>query len=66
MATKPPAVGQDLVDWLEQQFPEALPGEGSTEQMLHALLRKQGQRTIIEHIKSLVSRQERSALRTIL
>jgi hypothetical protein len=64
--SKPPAVGQDLVDYLEGQFPESLPTPGTSEQMLHQLLRKQGQREIIEHMKALVSRQERGNLRTVL
>lgn len=64
--SKPPAVGQDIVDYLEGQFPEALPAPGTSEEMLHRLLRKQGERTIIEHLKSLVARQERGNLRTVL
>jgi hypothetical protein len=34
--------------------------------MLHELLRKQGQRVVVEHLKSLVARQERGNLRTVL
>jgi hypothetical protein len=64
--SKTPAVGQDLVDYLEGQFPESLPDHGTSEQMLHELLRKQGQRVVVEHLKSLVARQERGNLRTVL
>jgi hypothetical protein len=64
--SKSPAVGQDLVDYLEGQFPETLPTPGTSESMLHELLRKQGQRVVVEHLKSLVSRQERGNLRTVL
>jgi hypothetical protein len=63
---KAPAVGQDLVDWLDDQFPEKLPAPASSEAMLQDLLRKQGQREVVEHLRSLVSRQEKSALRTVL
>jgi hypothetical protein len=64
--SKPPAVGQDLVDYLEAAFPETLPTPGTSESMLHELLRKQGQREVIKHLTSLVSRQERGNLRTVL
>jgi hypothetical protein len=64
--SKPPAVGQDLVDYLEGQFPETLPTPGTSEHMLHELLRKQGQRVVVEHLKALVTRQERGNLRTVL
>lgn len=63
---KPPAVGQDVVDWLNAQFPIVLPNDGTSEQMLHDVLRKQGQRQVIEHLQSLVTRQESKALRTVL
>jgi DNA-binding phage protein len=63
---KPPAVGQDLVDWLDQQFPEKLPDPASAEAMLHDVLRKQGQREVVNHLRSLVARQESKALRTVL
>lgn len=64
--TRPPAVGQDLVDYLDSQFPTAYPSRGTSEQMLHELLRKQGALDVIEHLKSLVSRQERGNLRNVL
>jgi hypothetical protein len=66
MVSKRPAVGQDLVDYLELYFSEAIPPEGSSEQLLHKLLRKQGERVVIDHLKSLISRQERGNLRTVL
>ena len=62
-----PAIGQDLVDYLEGQFPDALPQpEGTSEQLLHQLLRRQGAREVVDHLKSLVARQERGNLRTVL
>jgi hypothetical protein len=64
--SKPPAVGQDLVDYLEGHFPTTYPTPGTSEQMLHELLRKQGALDVIEHLKSLVVRQERGNLRTVL
>lgn len=65
--TKPPAVGQDLLDWLDGQFPDSLPEPiGTSEHLLHQLLRKQGHREVIKHLESLVTRQEKAALRTIL
>ena len=64
--SKPPAVGQDLVDYLEVHFADNTAFTGTSEQMLQELLRKQGQRTIIEHLKALVVRQERGNLRTVL
>ena len=63
---KPPAIGQDLVDWLDAQFPEKLPARASSETMLQDLLRKQGQREVVDHLRSLVTRQESKALRTVL
>jgi hypothetical protein len=63
---KAPAVGQDLVDWLDAQFPEKLPDPASSEAMLHDLLRRQGQREVVNHLRSLVARQESKALRTVL
>jgi hypothetical protein len=63
---KPPAIGQDLVDWLDAQFPEKLPAPASSEVMLQDLLRKQGQREVVDHLRSLVTRQESKALRTVL
>jgi hypothetical protein len=63
---KPPAVGQDLVDWLDAQFPERLPDPASSEAMLHDVLRTQGQRSVVNHLRSLVTRQESKALRTVL
>ena len=63
---KPPAIGQDLVDWLDAQFPEKLPAPASSEVMLQDLLRKQGQREVVDHLRSLVTRQECKALRTVL
>ena len=62
-----PAVGQDLLDYLEGQFPDELPKpEGTFEQLLATTLRKQGQREVVDHLKSLVARQERGNLRTVL
>jgi len=63
-----PAVGQDLVDYLEGQFPDSIStvSPGTSEHMLQQLLRKQGERLVIDHLKSLVTRQERANLRTVL
>lgn len=62
-----PAVGQDLVDYLDGHFPPTLPNpEGTSEQLLHQLLRRQGERTVVDHLRSLVARQERGNLRTVL
>ena len=65
--SKPPAVGQDLVDYLEAHYAEdSIPPEGTSEQLLHKLLRKHGERMVIDHLKALVTRQERTNLRTVL
>jgi hypothetical protein len=64
--SKPPAVGQDLVDYLEGHFPATYPAPGTSESMLHELLRKQGELNVIEHLRSLIARQERGNLRTVL
>lgn len=62
-----PAVGQDLVEYLDSQFPATLPNpEGTSEHMLHQLLRRQGERKVVDHLRSLVARQERGNLRTVL
>jgi hypothetical protein len=64
--TKPPAVGQDLVDWLEHQFPACVPDEPTAERLIMEVCRKQGERRVLDHLRSLVSRQERDSLRTVL
>jgi hypothetical protein len=65
--TKPPAVGSDLVEYLEAQFAPVIPDEGgNSEQLLMETARKQGEKRVLDHLRSLVSRQERGALRTVL